>query len=707
MKPERTRLSQVEYYLSRARAMPPRKLAQKIIRRALWEARTTVDEFRELVRPPARTSKQALAAPACWRAQHPPGLFLSAEERQRRCELLSQVEPASKSLIVAEADRICDHVFDLLGSGPRHLGEIIDWHVDFKTGHRFNPRGYFKRIRPAPFPGGYDIKVPWELARCQHLVRLGQAWRITRDEKYAREIVNEISQWIESNPYPYGVNWVSSMEAAIRAVNWLWGLALVIDSSSVDDKYLVQVAGSLLVHGQHIMDNLERPARGYAANHYLANLVGLVYLGISCPFFRQAADWLAFGTSELWKQTLILVSTDGVSNEGSIPYHRFVTEMLVSAILLCMANGIPVPSEVMARVQGMLRFIAQYTQPDGVAPIIGDQDNGRLHRMGVWAEPDKEWVEHCYLLGVGAALFPRNDLLNHAPVGGERIWLCGGEIKRESLSSNRESPGSCAFPASGFYILRHQDLYLIFRVGTDSHERDAHAHDDFLSFGLYAYDKTFITDTGMPTYTGDYLARNHFRSSRSHNVLVVDEQDSNSISPFEPFRIGNDVNVMASRWETGADYDLIEAEHSGYQRLPSPVRHRRSIYFDKGAGLWLIRDDVLGTGHHQLALYYHFAPMDLRKHPAYPMVWTDSEGANLGLYIQGVNSDAVCIEEGCVSPSYGVAHRAPVVKCSAQVDLPYTLFTVLYPLRDRPNDWAQLLLHAANYPWRSSAGEHG
>lgn len=81
--------------------------------------------------------------------------------------------PDAMALSVNAADRVCAHVFDLLGSGPVALGQTIDWHADFKSGHRYDPRAYHTDLSPASYPGGHDIKVPWELSRCQHLVWLG------------------------------------------------------------------------------------------------------------------------------------------------------------------------------------------------------------------------------------------------------------------------------------------------------------------------------------------------------------------------------------------------------------------------------------------------------------------------------------------------------------------------------------------------------
>ena len=54
---------------------------------------------------------------------------------------------------------------------------------------------------------GVDVKVPWELSRFQHLNILGQAYVLTRDNKYAEEFADQITDWIKNNPVCFGVNW--------------------------------------------------------------------------------------------------------------------------------------------------------------------------------------------------------------------------------------------------------------------------------------------------------------------------------------------------------------------------------------------------------------------------------------------------------------------------------------------------------------------
>jgi hypothetical protein len=355
-----------------------------------------------------------------FRSREKPLFFIDGINRELPKEILTRSEEGVK-----DADEICAHNFDLLGSGKTKLGEEIDWHLDFKNGERWNPRVFYTDTVIVK-GNGSDIKVPWELSRFQHLPTLGKAYWFTGDEKHAREFVDEIKDWMERNPPQYGVNWTNTMEVAIRAVNWIWGYYFFKDSQEVTDEFLLKSFKSLFIHGKHIMENLERSWRGINANHYLSDIVGLVYLGVMFPEFKEARKWREFGIKELVNGMKKQVYHDGVDFEGSISYHRLVAELFLSTTLLCLKNGITFPEWYMNRLERMVEFVMYYTKPDGTAPQIGDNDDGRLHILsnyGNWSR-----LDHRYLLSIGAVLFKRGDFKAAAgEFHEEAFWLVGAE----------------------------------------------------------------------------------------------------------------------------------------------------------------------------------------------------------------------------------------------------------------------------------------
>ena len=53
-------------------------------------------------------------------------------------------------------------------------------------------------------PGRADIKLPWELARCQHWPVLGQAYRLTGDDRFALEIARELRDFMDGQSDRHG-----------------------------------------------------------------------------------------------------------------------------------------------------------------------------------------------------------------------------------------------------------------------------------------------------------------------------------------------------------------------------------------------------------------------------------------------------------------------------------------------------------------------
>src|SRR3954453_5014648 len=137
-----------------------------------------------------------------------------------------------RASLLARADDVLAHRFDLLGSGPVDLGERIDWQLDFKSGRRW-PLVHISRV-PVVYPDDSDIKVPWELSRFQHLPVLAAAHLLTGEHRYLEEIGAQLTHWIDAKPVEEGPKWACAMDVAIRASNWVATLVLCADSVSVE-----------------------------------------------------------------------------------------------------------------------------------------------------------------------------------------------------------------------------------------------------------------------------------------------------------------------------------------------------------------------------------------------------------------------------------------------------------------------------------------
>lgn len=604
-----------------------------------------------------------------------PRFFVTPENRARRAGLVKSHCPGARERTLAAAGEALAHRFDLLGSGPTDLGPTIDWHADFRIGYRW-PLEHHLRLTGPPLGSGPDIKVPWELSRCHHFLTLGKAYAFTGDERYAQEFVAQVESWLAANPPGFGVNWANTMEVAIRAVNWLWAYHFFAGADALTPEFEAAFLDSMDAHGRTIIRNLE--TYWPPTNHLIANYCGLVYLGVMLPQLREARRWLRRGQRGLMRALETQVYADGVADEGSTGYHRLVTELILSPVLLLQLNGLPVPGAALARIEKMLSVMRASTTPQGTDPILGDADDGRLHGP---ANP-------AHLLAIGAVFFAQPDV--GGTVGNQwedALWLFGERaVEAKEAAGAAGQVGSACFPDGGLVFMRHNDLYLSLDAGPHGHRGNGgHAHNDTLSITLSAFGRRFLVDPGTYAYTGDVEARNHFRSTGAHNTLQVDGAEMNRFVPSELFRLNHDATPTIHRWQSGTDYALLDASHDGYARLPGRMIHRRQLLFDKQAGFWLLWDIVTGEGQHELAWPYHFDLLTVEQGPEQAAIARAEDGTGLLILSLEPNSLELTLSEDWISPSYGVKHRAPLAKYTRRAILPATCTFVLYPYQaDHP-----------------------
>jgi hypothetical protein len=591
--------------------------------------------------------------------------FFDANSRERLACRFKADCPDTAAAVVAWADRICLHQCDLLGSGPADMGDPIRWRRDFVTGREWVRS--FSPLLPVQYGDGSDIKRVWELSRCQHFAVLGEAYALTGDEKYAREWVAQMSDWERENPPLMGPNWMVPMEASIRIVNWIWGPAFMGDSPAFDASAQSVFRKGVLSHARFVLRHLER-----YGNHRFSNFVGLVFCGVCCPEFKEAADWRRAGMAGLCGELAKQVGSDGCHFEGSLPYHRLVLEMAASCALLLERNGEALPAEAMAEIGRMLEFSAAALEPNGFAMQVGDADDGRLQEL---TPLDKR--DHGYLLHLGAVLTGESRHKTADKPHPEAFWLMGedGLAAYEQLPLAGAPSPSRAFADSGFYVMRSNRIH-VFVSCRRPHALDtgAHAHNDHLSFTLSLDGQEVIVDAGTGTYTGDLGERHRFRGSAAHNTVTVNGAEINPIKESDPFRLKDEARCRVVEWECAEREVALTAEHDGYARLG--VRVQRRFVLDRAAHVLRIRDRVEGKGEHEVVWRFLFAP-ETQAVLDRGIVRLTAGGAETVIQLP---AGLECrIDPGLYSPSYGVRQRTSRLVVAARGKLPMEAEFVVRP----------------------------
>jgi hypothetical protein len=624
------------------------------------------------------------ARPASARIREDREFFCASDMRDNRAHFLSLFLDRwndSPNRAVEEADKAVAHMFDLLGSGEVFLGDTIDWHRDFKSGKAW-PRHYFEDIPEIDLSDGSDIKVPWELSRFYHFISLGKGYLFTGSERYTREFLDQLSDWLEKNPFLYGVNWHCPMEVAIRAINLLWAYFFFRDSPLFDEDRKRALAASLLDHGRFIRGNLEFDRRvvdgrlqRMNGNHYMADLVGLVYLGVMLDG-REPEAWLSFALSELESELEVQVLPDGAHWELAPAYHRLVLEMLLGCGVLCSSNGIPLPKRMVAALDAMTAFLEGYLRPDGTGPLARDADDGRVTPLG-----PTDYRDHRHLLAPAALFCGRKELPHSALATGEDlVWLFGSAGLNRALALPHAPPGSSsrAFPDAGYYALHSgQDVkvFVVCANGGMNGRHAGHAHNDALSFELFWKNTAFLSDSGTFIYSGSPRWRNLFRSTAFHNTARVDGVEINRFSESILFAMENDARPLVTLWKSSPTADRLAAEHYGYRRLPRPVVHKREFLLDKGSNTLAVEDSFAGEGEHLFEIFLTVHP-DCRLDSLGPsLVKLSRAGAVLFISFADLGDWKLAVTEGWVSERYGRKRETRKLVISRRGGLPCALGT--------------------------------
>jgi Heparinase II/III-like protein/Heparinase II/III N-terminus len=588
--------------------------------------------------------------------------------------ILSELQrrlPLEAEAIVQKAERICEHLFDLLGYEGLNVGERIDWQLDV-VHHKRAPRKIWFRIRYLDFEEVGDSKIIWELNRHQHLVTLAKAYRISGERKYTRELFDQWYHWQQQNAYPIGINWASSLEVAFRSIAWLWLWHLLAGTPVPPPSFRRDLLKALAISARHI----ERYLSTYFSpnTHLLGEGVALLFIGLLCPEIPSADRWRRLGWEIILRQAQRQVLADGMHFEQSTYYHVYALDFFLHAYLLGRRNQQEIPELLAATIQRMLEALAGLAQVSS-PPRFGDDDGGRLF------DPRRNRAEHLMdPLATGAVLFHRADFkLGHGELPEESLWLLGSHAAEsyDRLPLVTPAPFSRAFQNSGHYIMADDDpiAQLTIDAGPQGVASAGHGHADALSVQLSIGGVEFITDAGTFEYVGDGPERDLLRSTGNHSTLQVD--GSSQVLPKGPFSWKSLPQVRVERWIVGPSFALFVGSHDGYGRLRSAVTHRRSIFHLK-SHFWLVRDLALGEGSHELDQVWRLATKEV--HPA---------GHSFGLSVGGrVLAVVVCPEEGVTpalsqelwSPAYGALEMRPTLHVRKHRALPTEITTLLVPV---------------------------
>ena len=550
--------------------------------------------------------------------------------------------------IVPSAERVLEHFHN-----DYFLGDDINWESN-----------KYKPDEPA-----FTKEWTYGLNRFYHWRTLGQAYWTTGDERYAKEWIAQMRDWVEDNPWPlFGtgngtLTW-RTIEAGIRTSgSWPDSLYHFLGSPSLTPDDLVTFLKSWIEHAHHLMRiTVEHPEHG--GNWVTMECNGLAHLGIMLPECKDALLWLKTASDRLHMEMQRQVYPDGAQKELTTGYHQVALHNFVGLYKIAHHNDVALPEDYLDRLERMYEYNLKAMTPERRLPPLNDAGY-----TGVSSS-----------LKEGAELFDRSDFLWAATAG---------------IEGTAPDYTSVAFPYAGQYVMRsgwdQDDRYLLFESGPYG---IGHQHEDKLSMFAYAYGRPLLTEAGTYSYDRSKYRR-YVLGTWAHNTILVDGEQQHRGGLRETYETDDPLDNL---WIHNDVFDAADGVYqSGYgKKRDTSVVHERSVVFVR-PDYWVVVDRLHAKGQHEYDILWHLNNDAAARNAKTLAAWGSDQGvANLMVTPAPTNGLDLEIVVGRDDPVLGFAPAKkkkpiPVLDYKLQAKGPVVVAWVLTPFpTDRPDIKAEM-----------------
>lgn len=517
-------------------------------------------------------------------------------------------DPAGRGRVLEQAEAMLDGRVVLLGQ-PFALSDVR-WNLDPQSGRSSPPSfGPLLDYRDSKLAG--NARNVWELNRHQHLTVAALAYALTRDERFAHFVRQQLETWLDQNPFPVGINWSSPLECGLRLISWVW-ISRFLSASEVSE-ILFGPCGRMwpsVFRHQWMIAKL-RSFGSSANNHLIGEMAGLLTSALAWPWFDDSRAWAALAHRILEEESDLQFYGTGLNREQAFGYHVFATDLLLLAGLEGERNGRPFSPGYLDRLLRAVQAIARQSAQSGLLPAYGDYDDGVA--IGL---PDQRRPPAGRVAAVASAWLGESE--RASPPSPEcrlatAILLAGVTAPRRQTPAAHGAgvvgPRSEGLSDAGVYVMRSaaggEELMVMADAGELGYlSIAAHGHADALSFTLSVGLDQVLVDPGTFAYHHDPAARIYFRGTQAHNTITLDGRDQSQQGG--PFLWTTKAKTTVHRWRETKNGAVLTASHDGYERLAGPVTHWRR--FALNGGRLTVDDRLIGEGAHHLEWRLHFAP---------------------------------------------------------------------------------------------------
>lgn len=523
-----------------------------------------------------------------------------------------------------------------------------------------------------------DSEFAYSLNGHQYIISLLKAWQKTNREEYVKKFDRLLRDWIIHNPLPseqdsmYMVlntstetlDWRDITEVRWRDIEagqrmgatWPQTFYGFQQSEAFLPATRLLVLYSIAEHAAYLR---EYHKEGH--NWTTMEMNGLSLVGLAFPEFRQAEAWSRYALEVMQKEINDQVYPDGTQTELSTKTQWVALRRFESLADNFMQAGQAVPESYVKRLEEMYRYLAYCMRPDGHQPLNNDSDREDLRPRVLkaaekYGRPDWRWI---------------------ATNGGE--------------GRQPEGVPSAVFPWAGIHVMRDgwgpQAQWAFFDTGPFG---TGHQHSDKLHLSVSAHGRDLLVDGGRYTHENYFSFdpttwRGYFRSSFSHNVILVDGGGQTSESNRAEAALVSGVDYL-----NRPDFDYARGTYGGaYAGVAGQAAHTRAVLYVRGR-YWVVVDRITTDRPREIRALWHYAPgLPLQSDGRRQVASTSPGGANLRITPAGpgavewtlemVEGQTEPVIQGWYSETYGSKTPNPTAVYRSDIDGDATFAWVLTP----------------------------
>lgn len=395
-----------------------------------------------------------------------------------------------------------------------------------------------------------DIKLIWEASRFPQVYTFINAYAITQNEKYAHACLSQIIDWIDTNPFPHGVNYKCGQEITFRVISWMVAVGYFKKYlSAKDEKRIVK---NIYISLLRVDANIDYAARAVKNNHSLSEAVGLIIFGLYFKQFDEADTLLKKGVLYLQKESSYQIYEDGSYIQHSFTYQRLALDILSFAIIVSDKVGFSLPSEIKQRHKKMISFLNTFIQDNGWLSNYGTNDGANLFPV-----VNSDYRDFRESLNLASAISSQNILYQCSDTLIEFFGLVAD--KQQDLTKIKE------FYSGGYYILKNENIFLFTRCHS---YKDRPAQNDMLHVDIWYKGQNIFCDAGSFSYNTDNEFKNNFNGTIGHNTIMINNDN----------QMEQVLNFGWSNWTKSKLINIsdtqFEGEHYGYIKKYGVTCHR-------------------------------------------------------------------------------------------------------------------------------------